>query len=95
MSASFGEKRIEKGQGFFTVSVACAVVFSVFYMIVLLLGFNFIVRLIGATDDIIDYVRQYGYILASGAPLFIFSSMLQVFVRNDMSPKIAMAGVMA
>ncbi len=95
MSAAFGEKKIKKGQSYFTVSVLFGVVFSVIYALILLAFFRPIMYFIGASDEIYGYVSQYGYIFVSGAPLFIFSSMLQVFVRNDMSPKKAMFGVIA
>ena len=41
------------------------------------------------------YVREYGRILVSGAPVFILSALLQSFVRNDRAPKIAMAAVIS
>lgn len=95
MSAAFGEKKIRKGQTFFTISVLFGVVFSVIYASVILPFFRPIMYFIGASDEIYGYISQYGYIFVSGVPLFIFSAMLQVFVRNDMSPKRAMAGVIA
>ncbi len=95
MASAFGEKKIEKGQAFFTISVLFGIVFSVIYASVLLPFFKPIMYFIGASDEIYDYISQYGYIFVSGVPLFIFSAMLQVFVRNDMSPKRAMAGVIA
>ena len=40
-------------------------------------------------------VREYGRILVAGAPVFMASSFLQAFVRNDKAPKKAMAAVIS
>ena len=52
MSAAFGEKKIRKGQTFFTISVLFGVVFSVIYASVILPFFKPIMYVIGASDEI-------------------------------------------
>lgn len=95
MAAAFGENKIKKGQKYFTSALFLSALLSLIYVILFNLGFEFLIKAIGATADITSYIRSYGRILVSGAPLFLFSAMLQVFVRNDLSPKTAMTGVIA
>ena len=95
MAAAFGENKTKRGQKYFTSALFLSALLSLIYVILFNLGFEFLIKAIGATADITSYIRSYGRILVSGAPLFLFSAMLQVFVRNDLSPKTAMTGVIA
>lgn len=93
MSMAFGENKIEKGQRYFTTSViAVAIMVLVCWLV---FGFNLtkMLYLFGATQNTIHLAQEYGIILVRGVPIFMFSSMLQVFVRNDKAPNIAMVGV--
>ncbi|MEA5084622.1 MAG: MATE family efflux transporter [Lachnospiraceae bacterium] len=93
MSMAFGENKIEKGQQYFTTSViAVAIMVLVCWLV---FGFNLtkMLYLFGATQNTIHLAQEYGIILVRGVPIFMFSSMLQVFVRNDKAPNIAMVGV--
>jgi Na+-driven multidrug efflux pump len=93
MSAAFGENKIEKGQKYFTTSVIAVGTMSLICWIVF--GFNLTktLYLFGATSNTIDLAVKYGIILVCGVPVFMFSAMLQVFVRNDKAPNVAMVGV--
>lgn len=51
--------------------------------------------LLGADETNIQMVKDYGFFVASGSSLFLFSSFLQTFVRNDRAPRHAMLGVLA
>lgn len=93
MSMAFGENKIEKGQQYFTTSVIAAAIMVLICWLVF--GFNLtkLLYLFGATSNTIHLAQEYGIILVRGVPIFMFSSMLQVFVRNDKAPNIAMLGV--
>ena len=93
MSMAFGENKIEKGQQYFTTSVITVAAMVIICW--LIFGFNLtkILYLFGATKNTIRLAQEYGIILVRGVPIFMFSSMLQVFVRNDKAPNIAMIGV--
>lgn len=93
MSMAFGENKIEKGQQYFTTSViTVAIMVLVCWLI---FGFNLtkMLYIFGATSNTIHLAQEYGIVLVYGVPIFMFSSMLQVFVRNDKAPNIAMLGV--
>ena len=93
MSIAFGQNKIEQGQRYFTTSVISVIVMVLLCW--LFFGFNLtkILYLFGATSNTINLAKEYGIFLVYGVPVFMFSSMLQVFVRNDKAPNIAMLGV--
>lgn len=91
---------ISKGRGdergareYFTMALFCSAVMSVFYVAGSHIFFDPLTRLLGRNDSMSIYVEEYGRILVSGAPVFLFSSFLQAFVRNDKAPKLSMAAV--
>lgn len=51
--------------------------------------------MLGADVGNIDMVLEYGAYVVHFAPIFVFSTFLQAFVRNDRDPKRAMAAVLA
>lgn len=57
--------------------------------------FEPLLSLLGNTPSMNDCSVPYGKVLATAAPLFVFSSFLQAFVRNDGAPKLAMVGVIS
>lgn len=93
MSMAFGENKIEKGQQYFTTAVITVAVMGVICWLVF--GFNLtkMLYMFGATPNTINLAHEYGIVLVRGVPIFMFSSMLQVFVRNDKAPNTAMLGV--
>lgn len=95
MSVSFGQQDERTGKELFSASVFCVAVMAVFYQIVFTTGCNTILRCLGGTDKLHGLAYEYTMILAIGAPIFLFSSMLQAFVRNDKAPTLAMIGVVA
>ncbi|MGE4548807.1 MAG: MATE family efflux transporter [Intestinibacillus sp.] len=50
---------------------------------------------LGADGNNIEMVLEYGAWIAHFAPVFLFSSFLQAFVRNDRDPRRAMAAVLS
>jgi putative MATE family efflux protein len=83
VSRRFGERNIEE-----TNRVAGQILFiSAFWGLLFILAASFfagdIVRLIGATPDIIEYARQYLLIVSFGAPLVIFSMIFSSLVRGS------------
>lgn len=93
MSISFGQNDIEEGRNYFTTSVYSVAIISILFWLILGSNFDPIVYFLGATENTIHLVREYGVILIAGAPIFMFSSLLQAFIRNDKAPNLAMAGV--
>ncbi len=94
-SISKGRGEDRKAQEYFTVSVLLAVLASVFYMWLFTLFFDPITLILGRNPGTEEYVREYGRFLKMTPAVFLFSSFLQAFVRNDSDPRRAMAGVIA
>lgn len=86
-----GEERTARE--YFTAALKGVIIASLFYEIVFLLFFDSVTLFLGKTQQMEPLVNEYGKILVSGAPVFLFSSFLQAFVRNDKSPRTAMAAV--
>ncbi|WP_243009175.1 MATE family efflux transporter [Clostridium sp. AM58-1XD] len=91
---------VEKGKGnsrearnYFTAALAGAAAAMVFYLVVCNVFFDEITGFLGRNETMDSLVREYGKILIAGIPVFVFSSFLQAFVRNDKSPRTAMLAV--
>ena len=83
VSRRFGERNVEE-----TNRIAGQIlIVSAFWGLLFILAASFfagdIVRLIGATPDIIEYARQYLLIVSYGAPLVIFGIIFGSLVRGS------------
>ncbi len=92
-SVSKGRGEDRKAQEYFTASVILAALTSVFYMWLFTMFFDPITLVLGRNPGTEEYVREYGRFLKMTPAVFLFSSFLQAFVRNDSEPGRAMAGV--
>ena len=92
-SVSKGRGEDRKAQEYFTASVILAALTSVFYMWLFTMFFDPITLVLGRNPGTEEYVREYGRFLKITPAVFLFSSFLQAFVRNDSEPGRAMAGV--
>lgn len=93
MSMANGKGDTKRAKELFTTSVLTVGMIAILIVIVLNLFLEKIAYLLGANEQTIGYVLDYGRILFSSAPVFLFSSCLQGFVRNDRAPKRAMIAV--
>lgn len=93
MSVSFGSGDIDRGRRYFTLAFKSLVVSFIVVFLLLTLFFDPIMRIFGATNELMPVVKEYAgpFVYASG--LFMISTFMQAFVRNDKAPKVAMAGV--
>lgn len=92
---SRGRGDTEEAGRYFATGAVMVILAAVFALAAGHLFFGPITELLGCTDSMREYVASYGRILVSGAPVFMLSSFLQAFVRNDGAPKLAMAGVIS
>ncbi len=90
-----GRKDDRDAREHFTAAFAGVVLMAVFYEVFCNLFFDQLTALLGRNEAMDGLVREYGRILVAGAPVFLLSSFLQAFVRNDKAPKTAMAAVIA
>ncbi|MFA9466578.1 MAG: MATE family efflux transporter [Velocimicrobium sp.] len=95
MSVSLGRGDTKKASQYFSTALFLITIVAVFFTILLAICFEPLLQLLGATDNTYYYVTEYGRIFIIGAPFFIFSPFLQIFVRNDKAVKKAMVGVAA
>ncbi|SET50186.1 MATE family efflux transporter [Lacrimispora sphenoides] len=93
---------ISKGKGdehgareYFTAALCLAAAAGVVYVAAGQLLFDPVTKFLGRNETMDLYVREYGRILVWGAPVFLLSSFLQAFVRNDRAPKMAMIAVIS
>ena len=92
-SVSKGRGEERKAREYFTAAVVLAALMSLTYMWVFTAFFDPITLFLGRNEGTDAYVREYGNYLTLTPAIFLFSSFLQAFVRNDGAPKLAMAAV--
>ncbi|NCB92090.1 MAG: MATE family efflux transporter [Clostridia bacterium] len=78
---------IKKGVG---NAISTLVVSSVILMILFLCGREGILHTFGATENNIEYAREYFNIIAVGIPFFMFANGMNSVIRADGSPQFAM-----
>ncbi len=92
---SMGKGNHKEARGYFTTGILMALVFAVLCCSLCNLFFTPMTAMMGATESMSEHLVPYGRVLVTAAPMFVLSSFLQAFVRNDGAPRLAMAGVMS
>ena len=82
---------VKKGLGNAIVMVTAP---GVLILIIFLALMNPILALFGATDALLPYAQDYGYIIAIGLPFTMISTALNAMIRVDGSPKYAMLSML-
>lgn len=95
LSVAKGKRNEREANQYFTVALISALVMSLLYMVVFLMFFDPVSRFLGSNETMKPYVDEYGFAICLGAPVFLMSSFLQAFVRNDKAPHRAMAAVIS
>ncbi len=94
LSLKLGEgdsESVKKGLGNAIVMVTAP---GVLILIIFLALMNPILALFGATDALLSYAQDYGYIIAIGLPFTMISTALNAMIRVDVSPKYAMLSML-
>ncbi len=84
-----GGKEADRASEYFTVSCLLSVLLSVLVWAGLLFFETPLLRFFGGTDELILLARTYLVPLVITAPVFLWSSMLTAFLRNDNAPGLA------
>lgn len=84
----------KKMQEIFTFTMVLALIISIIYMIFGGVFSGFFVRILGANYEIFDITNIYFRIMYIFSPLFIFSNVLNFFVKNDGNPKLSMIAML-
>lgn len=88
-----GDKKL--ANTYFTHSVLGGGIIAVLFMVLGLIFLEPIGYLLGCTEANIELFTSYGKYLVGFCPVFVFSSLLQAYVRNDGAPKRAMVAVIS
>lgn len=94
LSLKLGEgdsESVKKGLGNAIVMVTAL---GVLILIIFLALMNPILALFGATDALLPYAQDYGYIIAIGLSFTMISTALNAMIRVDGSPKYAMLSML-
>ena len=93
LSVCKGKKDESGANQYYTVAFIMAAGISVIYVVLGHAFFLPVTGFLGRNENMTPYVTEYGRILITGAPAFLFASFYQVFVRNDKAPRLAMTAV--
>lgn len=92
---SRGRGEETEARGYFTTGLLMAFAFAAFTAVFGNVFFKPLLQVLGVMPAMWDLAVPYGRILVTASPMFVFSSFLQAFVRNDGAPRLAMAGVIS
>ncbi|MCM1288238.1 MAG: MATE family efflux transporter [Clostridium sp.] len=85
----------EDCNAYFSNSFMCALLFSLFFVVIGIFAPGNVLRLMGADDMILKTGISYMRIALLFAPAFILNYTMTAFVRNDNNPNIAMAATLS
>lgn len=95
MNNAKGAGNEEKGNAYFTTALILVVGFTVVTWVLFARFSKPILFFFGATQGTLPLVMRYVQWLLRCWPIFIFSTFIGAFVRNDNAPELVMAGVIS
>lgn len=93
MNNAKGDGKEEKGNAYFTTALLLVIGFTAFTWVLFALFSQPILFFFGANQETLPMVMRYAKWLIRCWPVFIFSTFIGAFVRNDNAPGLVMAGV--
>lgn len=84
----------KKMREIFTFTLVLSFIISLIYMLFGGVFSSFFVKILGANFEIFDIANIYFKIIYIFSPLFIFSTVLNFFVKNDGNPKLSMIAML-
>lgn len=93
MSIENGRGRKEKADKIFTLSFILGLILATVYCIVGFIFLEEIALILGATKEIMPFVKEYMVVVVIGTIPFVMGSVMAPFIRADKSPKKAMLAV--
>ncbi len=91
ISLKLGQNDAKDANHAFAGAVTVSIIVSIAFMVASLLFIDPLLRLLGATDNIMEYSYQYVSIILIGQPFVIVATLLSNVIRADGSPKYSMA----
>lgn len=93
IAISLGEGNLKKANQIFTFTISFITIMSFALMALILFNLDYVATLLGATPSIINYVKEYLSIIIFFNGFFIVSYSLEVIVKTDGKPHLAIVGV--
>lgn len=93
-SIKLGEKKPEVAEKTLGNVFMLSIVVGILCFIIGMIWLDPLMRLFGATNNIMDYARDYSSIILVGTPFMLLGVGLSNMARTDGSPKIAMIGML-
>jgi len=91
ISLKLGQNDTKDANHAFASSITASLLVAIIFTALSLIFINPFLRLLGATDNIMDYSFQYVSIILIGQPFVIMATLLSNVIRADGSPKYSMA----
>lgn len=93
-SIKLGQKKEEEAQRTLTNQYVLAIIVGVLLMILGLVFLNPLLKLFGATQDVMPYAQDYASIILLGAPFSVLGIALSNLARADGAPRMSMYSVL-
>lgn len=90
ISISMGENKYEEANNRFSLMLIVTLVIGVFISVFGYIYQEEIFRLLGATDELMPYVKSYGIIFLVTAPIFMVKILFEYFLRTEGAFKFSM-----
>jgi len=90
LSIKLGEKKKEEASVGVGNAITLSVIISTLLCIVSLIFMPKLLSLFGATEELLPYAKNYGYIIAAGVPFMMIGTTLNSIIRSDGQPAYAM-----
>lgn len=94
ISRALGEKNLKHAKHVCAFCCYGSLALGVVMMVLFLVGMNPILKLIGASENTVDYARSYLTYIAIGGPFILFSTAFGNILRGEGSAKESMIGNM-
>lgn len=92
-SVNSGSANQNEKNRIFTNALYLGAIFSAAYMLIGIFLSGWLAEVLGAQGEVYDMANIYIKVIMIFAPAFIFNNIFVAFVRNDMSPRLAMVGM--
>ena len=93
MSIEKGRGRLDKANKIFTLSFILGLILATIYCIIGFVFLEEIALVLGATKEIMPFVKEYMVVVVIGTIPFVMGSVMAPFIRADKAPKKAMFAV--
>ena len=93
MSIEKGRERLDKANKIFTLSFILGLILAIIYCIIGFVFLEEIALILGATKEIMPFVKEYMVVVVIGTIPFVMGSVMAPFIRADKAPKKAMFAV--